>query len=247
MPEEKIDGIYFEQKQIAAGTMGTARTHDAAHELHYWAKSTSGGEVVLYYLKPDGTATALEMERMPRADFEARFQATPKDRFVAPTVEDKKKADAAKKVAVAEQHLEKKEFHAAAFEFGQAVKQDDSNLKAHLGKGKAHMELGDIDKAKESFEKLATIDAIYDSENKHLFNEYGIELRKGQMYELALQNYQKAIDIDPQDPALHFNMARAYYADGNKAEAIACLKKALTLDPAFEEAKMLAAAINREQ
>jgi tetratricopeptide (TPR) repeat protein len=241
--DQKIDGIFHEVKQISAGTMGTARTHDAAHELHYYCKSNAKGEVVLYYLKPDGTATAIEMETVPRESFDARFKPTEAGKFGPKSDDDRKKEEAGKKVAMAEGHLERKEFNAAAFEFGQAIKKDDKNLRAHLGKGKAHLALGEHDKAKESFQNLAQIDTLYEEENKHLFNEYGIELRRGKMYELAIENYEKAISIDPTDEALYFNMARAYYEAGQPAEAGTFLKKALEIRPDFREAKLLHDAI----
>ncbi len=235
---EEIDGIFHEVKQIEAGTMGTARKHATTHELHYYCKS-DGDEIVLYFLKPDGTKTAMEMNRISKETFYADFKPTPAERFEQKSEEQKKKEDAEAKVSTAEKHLEKEEYHAAAFEFGQAIKQDSKNLKAHLGKGKAHMELGETDKAKESFDKLSEIDELYTEENKHIFNEYGIELRRGKMYDTAIENYKKAISIDANDSALYFNISRAYLEKGEKEEGLINLRKALELKPDFKEAKML--------
>lgn len=248
MSEPEIKGIFFEHKQISAGTMGTSRVSNDSHELHYYLKSNPKGEVDVFYLKPDGEPTAIVMESVTMDEFKARFFdcSTHKCEFQPKTEEEIIEEKANDRVSIAEQHLDKNEFHAAAFEFGQAVKVDEKNLKAHLGKGKAHMELGQVEEAKESFGKLSEIDSLYEKENKHLFNEYGIELRKGEMYDMAIENYQKAISIDPDDEALHFNVGRAYHEKGDLKEAIASLNKALSIDPDFKEAKMLLAAMTKQ-
>lgn len=247
MGNETIKGVYYETKKIEAGTMATRRTHDAAHDLHYYAKNNMKGEVDLFYLKPDGSPTAIVVDTIPMGDFKARFKdcATHECDLKPKTEADKKMEASLKKTAVGKMHLDKKEFHAAAFEFGQAIKADGENLEAHLGKGKAHIELGEVDKARETFAKMATIDSLYDKENKHLFNEYGIELRKGKMYEMAVENYMKALEIDAEDEALHFNLARAYHESGKFDSATESLKKALSLKPDFNEAKLLLNAITK--
>ena len=248
MSGENIKGIFYESKAIEAGTMATKRVSSQAHDIHYYCKNNSKGEVELFYLKPTGKPTSIVMDTISMEDFKSRFKdcSNHKCDLKPKTDEDKKKDKATDKVNQGEKHLEKKEYYAAAFEFGQAVKMDDRNLKAHLGKGKAHMSLGEVDKAKESFEKLSEIDTLYDQENKHLFNEYGIELRKGQMYDLAIDNYKKAIEIDPEDEALYFNIARAYHEMGEVEQAKKSLEKALSLKPDFNEAKLLYNAISRK-
>jgi len=242
---DQIKGIYYESKAMEVGTMATKRVHEAEHDLHYYCKSNSKGGVTLYFLKADGAPTAIEAETIEREEFDRRFRdcSTHDCQLKPRSVEDKRKEAAEAKVSVGQCHLEKKEYHAAAFEFGHASKLDGKNLQAHLGKGKAHMGLGEVDQAKESFQKMSQIDTLYDLENKHIFNEYGIELRRGEMYDLAIENYQKAISIDPEDEALYFNIARAYKESDREAEAVKNLEKALSLKPDFREARMLRDAI----
>jgi tetratricopeptide (TPR) repeat protein len=247
MENETIKGVYYESKKIEAGTMGTRRTHEAAHDLHYYAKTNAKGEVDLFYLKPDSTPTAMIAETLSVDAFTARFKdcASHQCDLKPKTEEDKKKEASLKKTAVGKLHLDKKEYNAAAFEYGQAIKADGENLEAHLGKGKAHIELGEVDKARETFSNMAKIDSLYDKENKHLFNEYGIELRKGKMYDMAIENYKKAMEIDADDEVLHFNLARAYHESGNIGDAEESLKQALSLNPEFNEAKLLLNAITK--
>lgn len=247
MGNETINGVYYESKQIEAGTMGTRRTHEAAHDLHYYAKTNAQGDIDLLYLKPDGTPTAMVMETISVEDFKVRFKdcASHVCELKPKSEEDKKKEASLKKTAVGKLHLDKKEYNAAAFEFGQAIKVDAENLDAHLGKGKAHIGLGEVDKARETFANMSKIDSLYDKENKHLFNEYGIELRKGKMYDMAVENYKKAMEIDTDDEVLHFNLARAYQESGKLDDAVESLKKALSLKPDFNEAKLLLNAMTK--
>lgn len=247
MGTETIKGVFYETKKIEAGTMATRRTHDTPHDLHYYAKNNMKGEVDLFYLKPDGSPTAIVVDTISMDDFKTRFKdcSTHECDLKPKTEVDKKKEASLKKTAVGKMHLDKQEYHAAAFEFGQAIKVDKENLEAHLGKGKAHIELGEVDKARETFANMAKIDSLYEKENKHLFNEYGIELRRGKMYDMAVENYMKAVEIDPDDEALYFNLARAFHEGGKVSEAAEHLKKALQIKPDFNEAKLLLNAITK--
>lgn len=248
MAEDQIKGIYYESKKIEAGTMATKRTHDTTHDLHYFCKSTPKGEVALYFLRPTGEATSMIMDTITRETFDLKFKdcSTHKCEFKPMSEEEKKNEAAEAKVSLGQHHMDQKEYNAAAFEFGQAIKHDKKNLKAHLGKGKAHLSLGDMEEAKKSFAAMSEIDDLYEKDNKHIFNEYGIELRRGELYDLAIENYEKAISIDNEDEALYFNIARAYQESGQMGEAIKNLDKALVIDPDFREAKALKGALKKK-
>jgi tetratricopeptide (TPR) repeat protein len=232
------EGIYYEEKAMETGTMGTRQTSSEKHALHYWLKENGEGEVDMFYLKPDGTPTAIVVETVTKEDYEKRFKdcSTHACDFKKKTPEEKKAEAAEKNIRIGEKHLQKKEFNAATFEFGQALKVDEKNLKAHFGKGKAHIALGETDKAKEHFDEMAQNNELYTEEHKHIFNELGITLRRNGMFKEALANYTKALDIDTNDEALYFNMARAYKEWGNTPEALINIQKAIKLNPQFAEA-----------
>jgi tetratricopeptide (TPR) repeat protein len=59
------------------------------------------------------------------------------------------------------------------------------------------------------------------------------------MFEEAVRNYTKALEIDANDEALYFNMARAYKEWGNNPEALNNIRKAMELNPKFTEAQSL--------
>ncbi len=49
-----IKGVFYEQKTITSGTMGTQQVSKNAHVLHYWVKENEEGQANIYYIKPDG-------------------------------------------------------------------------------------------------------------------------------------------------------------------------------------------------
>lgn len=241
----KISGTYYERKILQMGTGGTHKVSTDHHDLHYFAKDNAKGEVDICYLKPDGSPSPIVAESITREEFAVRFKdcGTHECDLRKKTPEEKKAAAVEEKVRKGEGHLEKKEYNSATFEFGQALKADDKRLDAHLGKGQAHLALGEVDKAKEHFEKMASIDTLYNEDNKHTLNDLGITLRRGGMFEEAIRNYQKAAAMDPADEALHFNMGRAYKEWGKTAEAREALQKALAIKPDFKEALDLLKAL----
>ncbi|MDH5543266.1 MAG: tetratricopeptide repeat protein [Nitrospinota bacterium] len=234
-----IEGIFYEQKPLTLGSAGTAAS--SSHALHYYAKENSKGDVELFFLKPDGTHTKFVALTVNKADFLEKFGDCAKHecQFKKKTAEQKKAEKVSKQIKVAQEHLQKKEYHAATFEFGKVLKEDDKNLEAHLGKGKAHMALGETDEAKKHFDAMAESTDLFDRKNLDLFNELGIELRKNEMFDEALRNYRKALEIDSTDEALYFNMSRAYKEWGRKDEALGNINKALELKNDFVEAKIL--------
>ncbi len=65
----------------------------------------------------------------------------------------------------------------------------------------------------------------------HLYNRMGIALRKQKKYNEAITNFAKAIKISPQDPALRYNLAKAYYIKGDEITAMNKLQKAFEMEP----------------
>ncbi len=116
-----IKGIYYEQKTMETGTMGTKQA--STHSLHYWLKENETGKVDIYILKPDGNPTAIVVETVTKEDFNNRFHdcSTHSCEFKVKTPEEKLAEKAETKVRIGEKHLEKKECHAATYEFGQAL------------------------------------------------------------------------------------------------------------------------------
>jgi tetratricopeptide (TPR) repeat protein len=230
--------IYSQTKKIKVGVGSTAKVTEITD--YYQSIDTEGNEVKLLLLdmddRPMGPPIAIPREELL------------KDYTYRPDHFERKKATKTAKVEghvrAGDNHFQKKEFFSAEFEYGKALSLNQNHLRANLGKGKTLFATGEKEEAKKIFSHLSKIDALYEKENKHIFNEVGIELRQKGMLAEAVLNYRKAISIDPDDEVLYFNLARACFEQGGRQEAAGYLKAALTLKPDFAEAKELFAVIS---
>lgn len=227
-----IHGIFFEEANL---TLGTGHTQKNQKLKNYcMADQVDEAQVKLAFLGDDGEPTGIEIT-MPVDEFLRRFTFEPS--FMPPKAKSREEKLADKHSAMAEKHRERKEYFSAEWAYNKALKIEPENIRANFGVGTLYMEMGETDKAKSVFKKLAQIEAIFEDENKHIFNEFGITLRKTRMYDEALANYMKAIEISPQDENLYFNIARLYYDKQDFAKALEWIQKALDVNPDFREAK----------
>ncbi len=142
---------------------------------------------------------------------------------------------------------------------------DPSDIDVQLTLGGAYLKMGRRDKAEKIFKKVSKIasnsqkamdglckfyidnqceDKAFDlidstlsgnSDKIKLFNRLGIIFRKNAEYGNAIKCYLKAIEIDPSDEVLRFNIAKAYFSAGDKAMAMEELRASLQIKPDFKE------------
>lgn len=122
----------------------------------------------------------------------------------------------------------------AEYEYGRALKVDEENIRANFGIGLTYLERGDSAKAKDIFERLVKLDGAFQPEHKHLFNDFGINLRKSKMLTQALDYYTRAQQLSPNDENLYMNIARVQLEMKKTDDCLANLLKALSLDPQHE-------------
>jgi tetratricopeptide (TPR) repeat protein len=121
-------------------------------------------------------------------------------------------------------------------EYGTALKVDDENVRANFGLGITYLERGESGKADNIFERLVKLEAAFEEEHKHLFNEFGIKLRKNKMLGQSITYYERAMELCPQDEHLFYNLARAYLDNQNIEKALEYLLKTLDMNPTLEPA-----------
>ncbi len=153
----------------------------------------------------------------------------------------------AKTVARGERHLKNDEPFSAELEFLSALKLDEDNVRATFGLGIAYMERQQLDKADSVFQKLVKMRAAFEEQHKHMFNTFGIQLRKNHMFSQALKFYARAQQLCGVDEHLLFNMARCLCEAGDREESKKYLQKALDLTPDFAEAKRLLRALRKPE
>jgi len=234
------EGIYSETKVQKIGTMSTSRTQTIVD--YYKCAMVDDHTVSVQILDMYGDPMPL-VEKVPVEEFLKRFTYEP-DKFQTRKTPGDLAAE--KAIATAERHVARKEYNSAEYEYSKALKLDVENVRANFGLGRLYVETGDLEKAAKVFSSLARQDNVLAPENKHFFNELGIELRGLKLYGQAIEFYQKALDLAPDDENLLFNMARACLEGGDKAAAAKYINGALTINPAHEAAGRLKAALGKE-
>ena len=143
-------------------------------------------------------------------------------------------------------HRAEGELMSAEFEYKNALRVDEEHIRATFGLGLTYLDRGELENAKLVCRRIITLEAAFGEEHKHLFNEFGIKMRKHRMYEQALRYYFKAYRLSKTDDHLLYNIARTYFERGKLPLAQKFLAMAQAINPAFPEAEALSRAIERK-
>ncbi len=235
MGQERMRGVFSLQEVRKVGT-GTTTRKTVMKTFWFVDQDDQSGEIMIQSLNhnyvPTGPIKAISREELlekysPELEFYVQT-VFPKMREISETVD------------AADAHREKNELFSAEFEYSNALELDVENVRANFGIGLTYLAQGDKEKAESILSRLVTLDAAFQKEHKHLFNEFGINLRKSQMYDKALEYYEKAIDLGKEDPNLFLNIARVYIEAKDYMSAVITIRKALAIDSRNEVAiKML--------
>ena len=141
-----------------------------------------------------------------------------------------------KTVARGERHLRNRENYSAEMEFKKALRVDEENIRATFGLGLSYLRRGETDNGKTVFKRLVSLKHAFEPEHKHMFNEFGIQLRKNKMFVQAIKYYSRAMQYSQRDENLYFNMARTYYEYGKTSMAVKFVQKALEINPQMPQA-----------
>jgi tetratricopeptide (TPR) repeat protein len=237
---EKIKGVFSTQ---SVSKVGTGTTQRRTIQKTYWSgEEQEDGSVAVQPLNrnyvPSGPKRCLE-----RDEFLTKFNPEPE--FYMSTVYPAiKQMDEA--VVRGEKHRERGAAYSAEFEFKQATAIDEENVRANFGLGLTYLDRGDQVRANDIFERIVGLEAAFEKEHKHLFNDFGINMRKNKMYEQALQYYLRAEDLVEDDEHLFHNIARCFYEKGDVEGCKKYLLKSLEVNPQLKESKMFWAFLKGE-
>ncbi|WP_319762020.1 tetratricopeptide repeat protein [Maridesulfovibrio sp.] len=135
-----------------------------------------------------------------------------------------------------EVHREQGELYSAEMEYSDALAVDEGNVRATFGLGMTYLEKGDVERAQEVFAKVLQLKSAFRTEHKHMFNDFGISMRKNGMYREALQYYNRGVDLDSTDENLYFNIARTHYEAGDWENCFRYLTMCLEKNRGVQEA-----------
>ncbi len=228
---KKIQGVFSSQNVQKIGTGTTVRR--TISKMYWMAKELDGDSVEVQALNtsyiPAGPKSTITME-----EFLSKY--SPEPEFYVSTVFPKMK-ELSSTVERGEKARQAGASYSAEFEFQNAIDVDEENVKANFGLGLTYMERGEANKANDIFERLVKLDAAFQTEHKHLFNEFGINLRKTGMQDQAIDYYERALEMTSHDENLHYNIARAYFEKGMLEKCSEHLNKAISLNSDHIEAQ----------
>ncbi|QJB58406.1 tetratricopeptide repeat protein [Pseudodesulfovibrio sp. zrk46] len=243
---EKISGVFSTQTVAKVGTGTTSRK--TIQKAYWFAEQPEMDDdaVPVVAVQPlnRNNIPSGPKEQVPLPDFLERF--SPEVEFYQQEVFPRMK-ELDSTVKRAEEQRDQGALYSAEFEYNAALTVDENNVRANFGLGLTFMERGEPEKAADLFERIVGLDAAFDPEHKHLFNEFGINLRKSQLLDQAVDYYTRALEMAPHDENLFYNIARAYFERGDKEDCVTNLQKALEINPYFEEAKAFLAYMEKQE
>ncbi len=226
----RLKGVFSTQSIERVGTGTTVRK--IIQKTFWMIEETESEEVEIQPLNANYIPSGPK-RKVAREDILTKFQAEPE--FYLQTVYPKMR-ELEDTVVKGEAHRAKGEMFSAEYEFHNALEVDLENIQANFGLGLIFLERGEQEKANNIFERLVKLDAAFEEEHKHLFNDFGINLRKNKMYSQALEYYERAKNLTRPDEHLHYNIARAWFENQNLEKAVEHLNTALAMNPSLEPA-----------
>jgi tetratricopeptide (TPR) repeat protein len=227
----RIKGVFSSEKVAKVGAGATVRK--TTQTMYWFADEDEEGRIWIQPLNPNYVPSGPKQE-IPKEDFLEQYAPEPEfyTSKVFPSIRKLNQT-----IAKAERHRSNGETYSAEMEYGNALRVDEENIRANFGLGLTYLERGETGKADNIFQRLIKMEATFDAEHKHLFNDFGINLRKNEMYDQALEYYAKALELSPADENLHYNMARAAFAKADIKKTLEHLRTALSLNKDLEIAK----------
>ncbi|MDD4952871.1 MAG: tetratricopeptide repeat protein [Desulfovibrionaceae bacterium] len=229
--KDRIEGVFSITKTAKVGTGATTRR--VKQLAYYFVVELDDGGIEIQALNADGLPFGPK-SRLSREKLLSDYLPEPEiyQKQVLPKVREIQKA-----LARGDKFRKRGETFTAEYEYSKALKFDEANVRANFGIGLCYIARGDKAKAHEVFDRVVKLEAAFGDENKHLFNEFGISLRRSGMVEEAVAYYQKALDLCRDDENLHYNMARALFDKGERKAAAEHLKACLRLNSGHAEAQ----------
>jgi len=129
--------------------------------------------------------------------------------------------------ALAEEHLERRQYKQAIDEFNKVIEEDLRAYEAYTGIGFAYIQQGKYEEAIKSFEKATEINPDY----APAYDNIGVVYSLLRRYREAIPYFEKAVHIDSEFVASYNNLASTHVYLGQHHQAVIYYQKAFQVDP----------------
>ncbi|HWR04354.1 MAG TPA: tetratricopeptide repeat protein [Humidesulfovibrio sp.] len=240
---QRINGVFFQKVVSAIGTGTTSRRTEKY--VYFFVQEREDETLELQTLGPDDALFG-EKKTISRDELLENFLPEPQksQEFLRRRAAEQQEIQ--KAVARGDKFYKRGETYSAEYEYGKALALDEENVRANFGIGLCYLARDEKDKARMVFERLVQMDAAFEDEHKHLFNEFGISLRKAGLFDEALEFYARGVALCPTDENLHHNMARAAFEKGDVTLASQHLSNCLKMNPEHQEARQFVGYLGRK-
>ena len=238
--QKPVKGVFSIDSKKLLGIGGIGR---ASQRLFVYAEQLDADRVVLQRLSRNFIPAGAK-QIIPRERLLTQYQPEPSI-FLNKVLPLMRRME--ESVRTADGHRRRQELFAAEFEYKAVLRLDEEHVKAAFGLGLTYLERQEQHNADAVFHKLMRIEAAFAPEHKHLFNEFGIQMRKRGMYDEAMRYYSRAYRLCRTDEHLLYNMARTLYEKGRLASSRRLLLRALGLNAAFPEARAFLAYLDSRE
>ena len=232
-PMPKIKGTFSTKLVQEIGTGTTKRK--VIQSFLYFAEEKDNGEIGLRVLNENDVPSG-EEQIISKEELLESF--TPEVELYTSTVFPAMQ-QLNKIIAKADRERKHGNTFTAEMEYGKALKIDEENIRANFGIGLCYLDRNEAEKASDVFERLIDLEAAFGKQHKHLFNDFGISLRKNKMFDEAVKFYSRALGLTDNDENIYFNIARCMYEDGKKNESLKYAEKCLAINPESKPALKL--------
>jgi len=228
--EGLIEGVFSIERMAKIGTGTTARRVKQA--ATYYARQVDDETIELQGLNNKNVPFGV-VEQISKEDLLKDYLPMPQ--LYKEVIGNLRMVQ--KSVARGDKFRKRNENFTAEFEYANALNLDEQNVRANFGIGLCLLARDEKEKAQKVFDRIIKIDSAFEDEHKHLFNEYGIALRKKKLVGQAVDYYRRALELSDDDENLWYNLARAQYDRKDWPKCGEAITKCLALNPDHPEGK----------
>lgn len=237
--KELIEGVFSQSKSSRIGTGTTAKR--VMSQALFYAKQVDEDVIEIQMLNTNHVPFG-KSEQITKDDLFRDYLPMPQ--MYKQVMGNMRQVQ--KSIARGDKFRQRNEHFTAEFEYGKALSLDEENVRANFGIGLCLLARDEKEKAQEVFDRIVKIDSAFENEHKHLFNEYGIALRKKKLLDQAVEYYNRAIELSGDDENLWYNLAYAEFSREDWPKCGQAINKCLEIAPDHPEGKKMLAYLAKK-